>query len=218
MKTFFKEIDISSKTDMIEFLKNHFRYNTMNSWNRSTSYANCLKFNSIGLASKTVSKLFDLYDCNEFYETINQIINNWNDEHNYKWQAGFNGRNNGYLVLYKGGLEPTQHKSRCTNCGQLNFLIATDDNKICGKCGQGTRINLDKPHVKAFSKPGQPTDMNEDFEDWDIDSLKSRVELVQEFDQLCDDIVEEAVYLAEHFNAETEEYQITKTRQVFVAC
>jgi len=42
-KHFYKKVDIRKPKDMIDYLKNHFRYNTMNSWNRSTSYANNLK-------------------------------------------------------------------------------------------------------------------------------------------------------------------------------
>jgi len=40
---FFKPVDLRSQKAMVEFLSNHFRYNTMNSWNNSTSYANNIK-------------------------------------------------------------------------------------------------------------------------------------------------------------------------------
>ena len=42
-----KQIDKRYKETLIKFLKNHFRYNTMNSWNRSTSYANNIKLHNI---------------------------------------------------------------------------------------------------------------------------------------------------------------------------
>lgn len=41
--TFFEKVDLRSRDAMVSFLVNHFRYNTMNSWNRSTSWANNLK-------------------------------------------------------------------------------------------------------------------------------------------------------------------------------
>ena len=44
---FYKEIDKRYRETMISFLKKHFRYNTMNSWNRSTSYANNIKLHQI---------------------------------------------------------------------------------------------------------------------------------------------------------------------------
>ena len=36
---FYKEVNVKKRGEMITFLKKHFRYPTMNSWNRSTSYA-----------------------------------------------------------------------------------------------------------------------------------------------------------------------------------
>ena len=42
-----KQVDKRYRETMISFLKNHFRYNTMNSWNRSTSYANTIKLHNV---------------------------------------------------------------------------------------------------------------------------------------------------------------------------
>lgn len=44
--------------------------------------------------------------------------------------------------------------------------------------------------------------MGEDFEDWSLYELKQRTELVQEFDQLADDIVEEALHIASEYTVE----------------
>ncbi len=44
---FCKEVDKRYRKAKIAFLKKHFRYHTMNSWNRSTSYANCIKLYNI---------------------------------------------------------------------------------------------------------------------------------------------------------------------------
>ena len=41
---------------MTDFLRNYFRYHTMNSWNRSTSYACNLKITHLGLDSITLNK------------------------------------------------------------------------------------------------------------------------------------------------------------------
>jgi len=40
---FEKPIDKTNRKAMIAFLKQHFRYDTMHSWNRATSYATCIK-------------------------------------------------------------------------------------------------------------------------------------------------------------------------------
>jgi hypothetical protein len=50
--------------------------------------------------------------------------------------------------------------------------------------------------MRIVTYPGRGIDQYEDFSDWDMVSLRERVELVQEFDRLCDDIVTLAVELA----------------------
>ena len=46
--------------------------------------------------------------------------------------------------------------------------------------------------------------------------LKERVRLVQELDRLADCLVETAVYLAENFTVEDEEYLVPQVRKVLV--
>ncbi len=60
MKRFYKPVDLRSRTEMTDFLQNHFRYNTMNSWNNSTSYACNLKVYRLGLTSEIENKLYDM--------------------------------------------------------------------------------------------------------------------------------------------------------------
>ena len=48
----------------------------------------------------------------------------------------------------------------------------------------------------AVTYPFRGTDVGENFSEWSIDELKARVEIVQSFDQLCDDIVALAIDLA----------------------
>ena len=45
---------------MTQYLTTHFRYPTLNSWNRSTSYACNLKITHLGLSPEVVDKLFDM--------------------------------------------------------------------------------------------------------------------------------------------------------------
>ena len=68
MRTFYTPVDLRSRADMTGFLKNHFRYHTMNSWNQSTSYACNLKIHRLGLDGECESKLFDMIDTQEFLD------------------------------------------------------------------------------------------------------------------------------------------------------
>lgn len=78
------------------------RYWTMNSWNRSSSLTYNLKVYNV-VNSELQSKVYELIDTEDFYDEINFMIRDFRVFHNYEWQAGFNGRSGGYLVLYKGG-------------------------------------------------------------------------------------------------------------------
>lgn len=96
-----KKIDMRSRKAMTEFLENHFRYYTMNSWNRSTSYANCVKYHKLNLNKEQQDKFFEMLDMeyNDFYEIyVPNLIADFKRETGY--DAGFNGRSGGYLVMY----------------------------------------------------------------------------------------------------------------------
>lgn len=216
MKTFSKKVDLRNRKAMVEFLTSHFRYNTMNSWNNSTSYAHNVKIHKLGLTSEQEDKLWEMIETDGFYDEIRWLMDDFADQHNHEWQVGFNGRSDGYLVLYQGGRKALDYKSRCTKCGQLNYTAAEENNCRCGACGRDARVNLIHPIMQSFTYAGRDTDMGEDFEDWDMYSLKKRVKLVQEFDQLCDDILAEVVYMIENATVEEEMEYIPKTRKVLV--
>ncbi len=208
-KMFYEKVDLRSKEKMVDFLSNHFRYHTMNSWNRSTSYANNMKIYNLGLPDVA----YDLLQVEEAYDEIRFLIEDWEREQNYNWQVGFNGRSGGYLVLYQGGLEPSGYKSYCTNCGQFNYTITEKSNR-CERCGKDTRVDFKKTHKRKVTYIGRSIDQNADFSEWDMDSLKERVKLVQSFDKLCDDIVDAARNLCDNYKVVEEEILVPKKVKV----
>jgi hypothetical protein len=131
------------------------------------------------------------------------------------WQAGFNGRSGGYLVLYQGERKPSGYKSYCPQCGQLNWTSISENSGKCGVC-KNDRRDFTTPHTVINRFPGRGTDEYEDFEEWEMYHLKERVKLVQSFDKLADDIVAEALYLASEYVASEEKYTEVKTRSVMV--
>lgn len=97
---FYKPV-IKKKGEMLEFLSEHCRYFTMNSWNKSHSYANCIKIHKLGLTKSQLETAYDLLCCDDSciqYE-INDTIEDFEERTGYK--AGFNGRSSGYIVLYQ---------------------------------------------------------------------------------------------------------------------
>jgi hypothetical protein len=88
---------------MREYLKDHFRYDTMSSWNNSTSYARKVKLRYIINDHDLLMKTYDFLELPEAFFEVNQIMEYFAEKHDYKFQMGFNGRSNGYIVLYQGG-------------------------------------------------------------------------------------------------------------------
>lgn len=216
MREYYKRVDLRSRAAMVAFLTEHFRYNTMNSWNCSTSYANNVKIYNLGLTSEQMEKLYEMLDVSEFYDELRELTAEFNCEHNYLWQVGFNGRSGGYLVLYQGYGKPSEYKSYCRLCGQKNFRSVTDDGKKCGRCGKDARIDYLEPPLDIGCYPGRATDMNEDFEDWDMYALRERVKIVQDFDRLCDNLLARTVDILNCYDVEEE--IVMRPEKVKVLC
>lgn len=213
---FFKRVDKRSRAAMTAYLADHFRYDTMRSWNRSTSYACNMKLYKLGLDREMEDRLWDMIQVPEFYDRINELVEDFNWKHNYLWQAGWNGRSGGYLVLYQGGTEPSGYRSFCTMCGQKNYASVAKTGKRCGVCNEEARVDYSKPHMRIFSYQGRGVDMGEDFEDWSLSELQQRTELVQEFDQLADNIVAEALHFAQNHLREEQGVYIPTAELVLV--
>lgn len=92
-----KGIDITNDKQMFNFLKNHYQYYTMNSWNGLKSIANNVKLYRLELSGDWVTALNFLNSGS--YDDINSMIDDWQYEHP-GYVAGFNGSSGGYLVLY----------------------------------------------------------------------------------------------------------------------
>lgn len=93
-------VDITNDKQMFEFLKGHFEYPTMNSWNNLCSIANKVKLHSLNLSGNWCVALALLES--DDYENINWMIQNWEREHP-TYEVYFNGRSNGYLILKDKG-------------------------------------------------------------------------------------------------------------------
>ncbi len=93
---YIKGIDITNDKQMFNFLKNHFEYCTMNSWNRGMSIANNVKIYNLGLSGDCWNAINLLHEGE--YDTINEMIQDWESE-NSGYKVFFNGRSGGYLVL-----------------------------------------------------------------------------------------------------------------------
>lgn len=165
-----------TRADMIAYLKNHFRYNTMNSWNGSTSYANCIKITHLnGLSKEDMDACFDMLEVDEAFDDMRIMTDDFERNHDHMWGMGTNGRSSGYMVLYRGGVD--------------------DKGRKC-------------------IYPGKGVDMHEDFDEWDDDMLLDRVEVVWEFDLMCEDIVAQFIEFARSHRVVEKEVMVPKTVKV----
>ena len=95
-----KGLDITNTKQMFEFLRNHYMYDTMNSWNRLKSIAHNVKLYNLELEGDWDNALSFLFDeHSDLVYLINDTIEMWEEEHE-GYVVGFNGRSSGYLVLY----------------------------------------------------------------------------------------------------------------------
>ena len=214
---FYKKVNKSSRKEMVSFLENHFRYYTMNSWNNADSYSNKVKIYNLDLTSEQEDKFFELSSMNllsDFYIDIGELfINDFTKETGYT--IIFNGRNSGYIVLCDCEKEWLDYKSYCRHCGRLNYkTVEESGNCRCGNCGKDERVNL-QHQLYRWKTLMHSIDKDENFsdkEEWPLYRLKERVELVQKFDKLCDDIRDYLIQFLDSHEIGEEEY--TATRKV----
>ena len=217
MRKFSEPVNLRSRKEMTDFLRNHFRYPTLNSWNHATSYACNLKIHRLGLTSEIVSKLYEMLDTQDFLFMRQDMLDHFNEVHDFRWQAAFNGRSGGYLVLYQGEQKSTGHLSYCTCCRQRNFLSVRDTGNVCGACGRPTRVDFSTPPKQPVTFPGRGVDMDDDYEEWSLSELRDRVKLVQELDSLADDLVSQAIHMANEYDVVEDEHYVPQTRRVLIA-
>lgn len=191
MSHFQKITDRRSKEAMVRFLTDHFRYDTMRSWNASTSYAQCIKLHKLGLTPDQLMKAYDVIQTG-IWDELDILIQDFVTEMGGAYTIGVNGRSGGYLVLLGSEWTSTGYKSYCRTCYQRNYQSCghADGDNACGVC----RANGDKGRVNYATPPRQLSVSNAgideecDFENWSMEQLKARVNVVEAFDSACDDI------------------------------
>jgi hypothetical protein len=201
-----------TREEMIEFLSKHFRYNTMNSWNRSTSYARNVKIHILGLTREQENRAYEIIQADGAYDKINGIIRDFGITNDYRYQIGFNGRSGGYLVLYQGGKNDPGYKTRCDNCSKLTWYETEQPCKM-SSC-DGTLTLLKKPVFQVFTQSLKGIDMEKDFEEWDDNSLRNRYDLVKEFDATVDECISVFKALVDSCKVVEKEIMVPKTIRV----
>lgn len=202
---FYQKVDKRNRQEMLEFLNNHFRYYTMNPWNRTTSWAHNMKIHTV-IPGEYQDKVFDLINTDDYFFEIESIIRNWEEDNEYKLQAGFNGRSGGYLVMYEGYITYKRIFTFERTQGGRDYA----DNYGWKSLEEAKKQGLyNKEIPQIHTHPGRSVD-EEDFEDLELHELKLITERVQKFDKLCDEIVEATIQMAKTCKVTTETVYISK--------
>lgn len=169
-----------------DYIKNHFVYNVMNSWNNWESLANNVKIHNLGLTSEQENKFFEIYGdehaCNQLYCFLNDYIDNFDVEHNTR--TYYNGRQDGYLATrYKDTQTPIIDDAFYT-CS--NYLDLVDNFQ----------------NWYNYTRREARRDANY--------LVNTTFEFVQAFDRLCDDIRAELIYILDNVKLKTDNYTIKK--------
>jgi hypothetical protein len=177
----------------------------MNSWNNATSLAYNLKIHNV-IDNKLQDKVYELMELSEFYEDINMLISDFDNEFNHEWQAGFNGRSGGYLVLYHGGKD-TKYISKDlfrSNNGYNGQVYINDrygwlSLEDCENLGilETTITN------RTYTQPGIT-----------ISDAEVPTEVKKAFRKLAIDIVKSAEFMAKNYTIEEQEIECLKTVKV----
>ena len=150
----------------------------------------------------------------QWQNILSDLLEDFGRRHDWQCQAGINGRSGGYVVLYKGGIKPSGYQSYCTHCGQKNYQTVPEGQVgICGRCDAKARVNFKQTHMQVFTWLGKSIE-HEDFADWTLSEIRERVELVQDFDRLCETIVESYIGVCRHYRVAEEEILVPKTIKV----
>lgn len=152
-------IDISNVKSMWEFLHDHFTYYTMNSWNRQKSIAHNVKLYNLALEGDwavAMKYLFDDSDSGALQLLIDDEIREFEESNPY-YRVFFNGRSGGYLVL----------GSTDNNGSVLPSCVA--DYETYEDFKEDIKSGWNGYNVSDFSR-----------------ELRDTVEIVREFDKLCD--------------------------------
>lgn len=175
-KVFFTGLKEKTLEQKFQYIKNHYVYNVMNSWNRLQSIANNIKIYNLELTNEQIDKFFELISIDEelLYANLQFSIEDFEDITDT--EVFFNGRSCGYLVLVPKFEKYKKH---------MNILDLFFDDNIYEyeTLREFKKDSLDVSYGKTNA------DINE--------NLEQCYYLLKSFDLLCDLLREELIYILE---------------------
>lgn len=190
-KFYFTGLKERTIEEKYQYLKNHFSYDIMNSWNNLKTIANNVKIYNLGLTNEQQNKFFEINEADNdflYYETI-AIIEEF--ERLTNTQVYFNGRSGGYMVIVPD-FETTKRNEHVFKWMGVEDILYFDN-------------------YKEFKK-----EQNEYTGSYNY-SYKEEIEqtyyLIKAFDKLCDVLRAELIYILNNATIKEEKEMIEQTRK-----
>lgn len=188
---YFEGLGEKTIEEKYQYLKNHFSYDIMNSWNNLKTIANNVKIYNLGLTNEQQNNFFEINEADDdflYYETI-EIIKEF--ERLTNTQVYFNGRSGGYMVIVPD-FETTRRNEHIFEWMGVKDILYYDT-------------------YKEYKK-----EQNEYAGNYNC-SYKEEVEqayyLVKAFDKLCDILRAELIYILNNATIKEEKEMIEQTRK-----
>lgn len=183
MGYFDKTAGVNTLSGKFKYIKDHFTYYSLNSWNGLESIANNVKTYRLGLSNEQQDRLCELEsaDPDEYWFLINQCLR---DECLSRGiDVCFNGRSSGYLVLYENG------GAKCPLKGEYWDYDSYQD--------------WLKDYAEWYDYRAAQSDLRY--------MIERDFEMVREFDQLCDAMRDNLIFIADHASINEEEVVVVQT-------
>ena len=198
---------------MVAYLRGHFRYSTWSGPN--TSYARNVKLHNLQFPARAVAdRAHQLYLLDEPMERVKEIMHAWGRTHGYQYQAVFNGRSAGYIVMLCGDRVRSEYRSVCTLCGQKNYKSTSEAGNVCGGCHQPGRVDRELFDVVTYYS--RAIDQRAAFDEWTTQDLKARTSLVWSFDRMVDECIRAFVDFCATHEIVEQEIMVPQTVKVAV--
>lgn len=183
MSYFDKTAGIRSLAGKFDYIKNHFTYWPYNSWNGGQNIANKVKVDEMDLGRERINRVFEMMDADneEYWFHINNYLDEECEDRGL--QVGFNGRSAGYLVLYS-------HDKKSGDVLMGEYWDHNSYREWLAYYAEGWDYHAAQADLRYM--------IERDFE------------IVRSFDQLCDNMRENLIYMADNYMIEEEEYVITQ--------
>jgi len=217
-----------TKAKMIEVITGFETYPTMNSWNNSYGYSYNVKIHHLPLTSSQRDAAYAMLDTQEFYDFhINPVVNSWEDSEKVR-SFGTHSEVKNLSIdvedLTKKEIDAkikhwTEHGWTFDRVGTKTLTMTRNaevSNFSAGFNGRsGGHLVLYKWNGHNFAGTDW-THSKEELAEMSAEDVKFVYDVLRLFEKLYESLIETVKDLADNFEVQQEDYEITRTRNVLV--